>query len=193
MLPEKRPRKRAAYGLPPDMAAFLKSTQDLQTIMAGGVNSDGSLKSQAIRALLKFKGVDLKPLAELHGYHDTYLHQVIDRVRRDVRVEDILAASLGLEANIPGGDVLEYSQHPFLWMQSGCSAVAESLASWFAIPRGYREETWFWSDPNTAAPWEFLPPLATIRLNGEASKWLLMSLEDDKVNGQATVKLVEVF
>ncbi len=103
--------------------------------------------------------------------------------------DSILADAWG----IPGGDVLEYSQHPFLWMQSGCSAVAESLASWFAIPRGYREETWFWSDPNTAAPWEFLPPLATIRLNGEASKWLLMSLEDDKVNGQATVKLVEVF
>ena len=99
MLPEKRTRKRAAYGLPDDMSAFLKSTQDLQTILAGGVNSDGSLKPQTIRAILKFKGVDLKPLAELHGYHDTYLHQVIDRIRRDIRVEDILADSLGLEAN----------------------------------------------------------------------------------------------
>lgn len=99
MLPEKPARQRAAYGLPADMSAFLKSTQDLQTIMAGGVNADGSLKPQAIRALLKFKGVDLKPLAELHGYHDTYLHQVIDRTRRDTRVEDLLAESLGLEAN----------------------------------------------------------------------------------------------
>jgi lambda repressor-like predicted transcriptional regulator len=99
MLPENKARKRAAYGLPADMAAFLKSTQDLQTILAGGVNADGSLQPQTIRALLKFKGVDLKPLAELHGYHDTYLHQVIDRIRRDIRVEDLLADCLGLEAN----------------------------------------------------------------------------------------------
>ena len=49
--------------------------------------------------MLKFKGVDLKPLAELHGYHDTYLHQVIDRMRKDIRVEDLLAERLGLEAN----------------------------------------------------------------------------------------------
>lgn len=99
MLPEKAQRKRAAYGLPADLNVFLKSTQDVQLVMAGGVNVDGSLMPQTIRALLKFKGVELKPLAESAGYSDAYFHQVIDRIRRDVTVEDVIASCLGLESN----------------------------------------------------------------------------------------------
>jgi lambda repressor-like predicted transcriptional regulator len=99
MLPEKPRGKRAAYGLPVDLAAFLKTAQDVQTILADGVNQDGTLKSKTIRALLKFKGVDLKPLAELSGYHDTYFHQVIDRIRKDARVEDVIAQAIGMEPN----------------------------------------------------------------------------------------------
>jgi len=99
MTPEKAPRKRAAYGLPADLKLFLKSTQDVQSVIAGGVNQDGSLKPQAIRALLKFLGVEIKPLAELNGYSDAYFHQVIDRIRRDVSVENAIASTLGLEAD----------------------------------------------------------------------------------------------
>ena len=50
MLPENLPRRRAAYGLPDDLFAFLKTAQDVQTIMADGVNPDGSLKPKTIRA-----------------------------------------------------------------------------------------------------------------------------------------------
>ncbi len=99
MLPEKAQRKRAAYGLPADLNVFLRSTQDVQLIMAGGVNADGSLMSQTIRALLKFKGVEVKPMAEAAGYSDAYFHQVIDRTRRDATVENVIATRLGLEAN----------------------------------------------------------------------------------------------
>lgn len=107
MLSEKAPRKRAAYGLPADLNVFLKSTQEVQLIMASGVNPNGSLKPQTIRALLKFKGVDLKPLAELNGFHDTYFHQVIDRLRRDTRVEDVIAESLGIDPARMWGRVVE--------------------------------------------------------------------------------------
>lgn len=97
MLPEKSPKKRAAYGLPADFALVLKTAQDMQTIMAHGINGDGSLKANAIRSLLKFKGIEVTALAETHGYSEAYFRQVMDRIRRDVRVEDAIAAALELE------------------------------------------------------------------------------------------------
>jgi lambda repressor-like predicted transcriptional regulator len=99
MLPEKAPRKRAAYGLPMDVRAVVATASDIQGLMADGINQDGSLKPEAIRALLKLKGQSIKVLAETHNYSDVYFHQVIDRVRRDPRVEDIIAGCIGLEAN----------------------------------------------------------------------------------------------
>lgn len=99
MLPEKPPRKRMAYGLPPDFALVLRTAQDVQTIMTNGINGDGSLKPNAIRSLLKFKGVGVAALAETCGFSDAYFHQVIDRIRRDIRVEDAIASALGLEAS----------------------------------------------------------------------------------------------
>jgi hypothetical protein len=92
----------------------------------------------------------------------------------------------------PGGDVLEYSQHPLLWGQSGCDAVAQRLSAWFGKRRRYRQEKWVWYDPNAPAPWESLPPLATVQVNGGTDKWLVIGLEDDRVRGEARVKLVEV-
>lgn len=103
--------------------------------------------------------------------------------------ETVLADARGQD----GGDVLEYSQHPLLWMQSGCDAVAQALSAWFGKYRRARSDKWFWTDPDSAAPWESLPPLPTIRINGNATKWLLLGLEDDKPRGYANVKLVEVF
>jgi len=98
MLPEKRPRRRLAYGLPADFALVLKTAQDVQTIMVQGINSDGSLKPQTIRALLRFKGIEVTALAETHGYSEAYFRQVVDRIRRDIRVEDAIALALDLEA-----------------------------------------------------------------------------------------------
>jgi len=99
MLPEKAPHKRAAYGLPMDVRAVVATASDIQGLMADGINPDGSLKPEAIRAVLKLKGQSIKILAETHGYSDAYFHQVIERQRRDARVEDIIAERIGLEAN----------------------------------------------------------------------------------------------
>jgi lambda repressor-like predicted transcriptional regulator len=67
--------------------------------MAQGVNPDGSLKPRAIRALLKFKGREITDLAETLGFSEAYFRQVIDRIRRDWRVEDAIAQALDLEAD----------------------------------------------------------------------------------------------
>ncbi len=99
MLPEKAPRKRAAYGLPPSTQAILATASDVQHLMSNGINLDGSLKPEAVRALLKLKGINVRVLAETHGYTDPYFHQVINRDCRDVVVEDVLAETLGLEAD----------------------------------------------------------------------------------------------
>ncbi len=96
MLPEKPLRKRAAYGLPPSVQAILATAADVQQMISHGINPDGSLKPEATRALLKLKGVNVKALAETHGYTDPYFHQVINREYRDAKVEDIIAATLGL-------------------------------------------------------------------------------------------------
>lgn len=96
---ESAPRKRAAYGLPPSTQAILKTASDVQSLMSNGINLDGSLKPEAIRALLKLKNINLKALAETSGYTDPYFHQVINRECRDVTVEDAIARALGLDAD----------------------------------------------------------------------------------------------
>ncbi len=99
MSPEPSQRKRAAYGLPPSPQAILQTASDVQSLMANGINLDGSLRPEAIRALLKLRNVNLRALAETNGYADPYIHQVINRERHDVVVENILAAAMGLDAD----------------------------------------------------------------------------------------------
>jgi lambda repressor-like predicted transcriptional regulator len=99
MIPEKAPRKRAAYGLPADMETFLRTTQDIQMMLVKGIRQDGSLKPEAIFALLKLKQVYVRTLAETHGYSREYFRQVINRERKDIKVENIIAEKLHLEAN----------------------------------------------------------------------------------------------
>lgn len=99
MPPQKPRRKRLAYGLPYSTEAILATASEVQRLMAPGVNPDGSLKPEAIRALLKVKGVNLKALAELHGKFDTYFHAVIMRENHDELVENIIAAALGMDAD----------------------------------------------------------------------------------------------
>lgn len=93
---EKPVRKRAAYGLPPSVQSILATAADVQQMISHGINPDGSLKPEAKRALLKLKGVNVKVLAESHGYTDPYFHQVINRECKDAVVEDIIATALGL-------------------------------------------------------------------------------------------------
>ena len=99
MNPENPPRKRVAYGLPADMRSVLDTGLEMQRIVSEGVNPDGSLTPAAVRALLKFRGVRLSELAEKCGYSDQYFHLVINRERRDVVVEDQVAAAIGMDAD----------------------------------------------------------------------------------------------
>ena len=97
MLPEKAPRKRTAYGLPPSAEAIVATASDIQKLIANGINLDGSLKAETIRALLKLQDITVSDLAKKSGYSDAFFHQVITRLRRHFVVENILADALGLE------------------------------------------------------------------------------------------------
>ena len=99
MIPENAPKRRAAYGLPPNMEAFLASAQDIQSIFSKGLKPDGSYKPETILALLKFRRVNVTALAEGNGYSEAYFRQVINRECRDVKVEDIIAEKLDIEAD----------------------------------------------------------------------------------------------
>ena len=103
--------------------------------------------------------------------------------------ESILADAKGQS----GGDILEISQHPMVWTLSGCIALSNQLAQFFGFPRRTREETWFHSNPNTSSPWENLLPLQTVRLAGDNTDWMILSISDDRFKGSAQVTLLEVF
>lgn len=92
-----------------------------------------------------------------------------------------------------GGDVFEISQHPLIFTESGCKALASMYRDWVGVPRRCREEQWFHSDPDTASPWENLPPLACVTLPGDSTVWMIISIEDDRLKGTANVKLIEVY
>ena len=83
-----------ALGLSP---SWLATSTEVQRILTTGINPDGSLTSEAIRALLRFKGVEITPLAEEFGVSHQYFHLVINRRRPDRRVQDLIAAKLGLD------------------------------------------------------------------------------------------------
>jgi lambda repressor-like predicted transcriptional regulator len=97
MVPQKPRRKRQAYGLSPSLDAMMATATEIQRLMAPGINADGSLKPEAIRALLKVKQVNLRDLAASIGKRDAYLHHVITRLVRDVWVENRIAEALGLD------------------------------------------------------------------------------------------------
>jgi len=98
MMAKKSQDKRLASGLSGDPLVWLQSTQDVQRIMAEGVNSDGTLKPETVRALLKFRGVDIMRFARERAVSHSYVHQVIDRKRSDQAIEDAIAACLQMEA-----------------------------------------------------------------------------------------------
>ena len=96
----KRPRPRgAAPGLPAHIPSILATAANVQEMIAQGINPDGSLSPEAIRALLKFKGVDIRALAKATGYTDPQFHQVINREYRNEAIENAIAEALGLKAS----------------------------------------------------------------------------------------------
>lgn len=96
MLPEIPQDQGAAIGLP---EAWLHSTQEVQRIMAGGVNLDGSLKPETIRALLRFRKINITAMAEAYGVSHQYFHLVINRDRPDRDVQDMIADRLQMNAD----------------------------------------------------------------------------------------------
>lgn len=100
MLPQSTKGKGKAVGLPVNVQAIVVTSSELQKQLSGGINPDGSLRPEAIRGLLKLKGIAITELADQAGYHNTYLHQVIDRKRRDRLVEDVIAKALGIAPEV---------------------------------------------------------------------------------------------
>ncbi len=92
-------RKRQAFGLSADVQAILSTSSAVQNMLASGINTDGSLKPEGIRALLKLKGITISSLASERGVSVEYMIQVINRQRGGRAVEDLIAEKLGLPAD----------------------------------------------------------------------------------------------
>jgi len=88
-----------------------QTAAEFQKRIAQKINSDGSLKPEAIRSLLKLEGINLRVLAETNGYVDPWIHQVINRQYPDIRVRKLLADAIGIpyECLWGGGEVANAS------------------------------------------------------------------------------------
>lgn len=89
--------KGVAEGLATVSRAWLQSTQDIQVLMADGVNPDGSLKPETILALMRFCGLDASVLGRQLGVSRQFVQQVIRRRKHSKRVEDAIADGLHLQ------------------------------------------------------------------------------------------------
>lgn len=88
-----------------------------------------------------------------------------------------------------GGNLLEISNQPMLWSLSQAGAMAESYAAWFGVPRVQETQKWVYNDPNSAPPWEGLPPFAKVTVNG-SSAFRVMSTSQDFIEGTCSAILV---
>jgi len=88
-----------------------------------------------------------------------------------------------------GGVLLEVGNHPMVWSLSACAGMAESWCAWFGQPRAMSEEEWFYTDPNTGAPWESIQLFTKLSVNGGPNV-RLMSRSQNFIAGSATVKTV---
>jgi len=89
-----------------------------------------------------------------------------------------------------GGKTMTINNHPIVYSDSASYAMAQSLIQWFGVPRAQDTQEWFYPDPNSAAPFEALPPFALIQINGMAQKYRVMSISIDYIAGKATVVLL---
>ena len=93
------------------------------------------------------------------------------------------------QTEISGGKLLTLSGHPMLWHVSQCQAIADAFYAWFGKPRQVSMQTWTYPNSTGGTPWDGLQPFALITINGSIP-YRLMALENDYVNGKATVTLV---
>lgn len=99
MTSKSEPRKRPAYGLPASQNAVLATATDFHKHLDLAIRPDGSLTPEGIRALLKLRRVNIRALAGTNGYSDAYFYQVIERIRRDRTVEDVIAEAIGIPSD----------------------------------------------------------------------------------------------
>lgn len=96
----KNPRDfREAEGLFEVPEPWMRSTQDVQRLMMGGVNPDGSLTPSAILALLKFHGSGPQQIGRELGISRTTVWEVIQGKRNTRYIQDAIAACLRMEAD----------------------------------------------------------------------------------------------
>jgi len=88
-----------------------------------------------------------------------------------------------------GGGLLTVGTHPLCYTLSDCAAMASAWIDWFGIPRQVQEQEWFYTDANSAAPWEGIQLFTSLMVNG-GNPGYLMSLSQDIVNGGAKAKLL---
>lgn len=88
-----------AYGLPPSEETRLESLYGIQKAFNRLVNPDGSLNPIAIKALFEVFQINFRAFASSMGVSDPYVHAVIARRKRNVRIEDAIAQRLGFDPN----------------------------------------------------------------------------------------------
>ncbi len=103
--------------------------------------------------------------------------------------DDVYADSY---SDVAGGRVLEYSSHPLIWSVSGCEAMGQGGIAAFGRPRTVQKQRWFCTDASSPSPWEGMPALTVLRINGDPQQWLLYALSDSRIKGEATATLLEV-
>jgi lambda repressor-like predicted transcriptional regulator len=95
-----KPRSQGeAIGLFEVPESWMQSTQDIQRLMMGGVNRDGSLKPQVILALLKYHGTGTQQIGKELGISHNQVRDVITRRRHTRYVQDRVAECIHMEAD----------------------------------------------------------------------------------------------
>lgn len=96
---EKPLKKGEATGLFEVPESWMQSTQEIQRLMMVGVYEDGSLKPQAIMALLKFHGTGTQEIGKELGISHSQVRDVIMRRRSTRYVQDAIASRIRMDAD----------------------------------------------------------------------------------------------
>lgn len=99
--------------------------------------------------------------------------------------DEVFADAFGQE----GTQSFEISQHPLLFTSSQCAAVADTLASFYGIPR--REEKQAWKQISSLNTFDNLQLFSILTINSDSKLWYLTSLSIDIINHKANITLLE--
>jgi hypothetical protein len=91
---------------------------------------------------------------------------------------------------LEGGGRLEINNQPMIWSDSGCAGMAIATVKWVGVPRAQSDQSWFYRDPNSAAPWETVLLFDRITINGGSQPYRVMSLNPDLIKGRCNSGLL---